>query len=343
MFGAAQILKVSDEVKEAVSGAAEASVRAVKISVDKETLVVAGTVPETESLEADFNKIQELLEDDKPCLVVARLKGSEHHQETDWALISYGPDNAPVKLRMMNANSMKPIKEALSLSFLEYQITMKDEVTLAGFTEATHVMSEQERRDVMSREERQIADVKKEQLKEQAAAPKMLAGLVALKVKVQESFEEAMKAFMESENKAVVATLTGEKSEELSGKVLDDIATPSALKGGKLPNDTSCFILVKKEAPKILFLTWQPEDVPIKLRMKSSTFKASTMDVVKEMLPDAEILTANATEEDDINDEMGNPRKVTEEEVAPQSTGGYKPSGVPVGGVRMPGMGGPMC
>lgn len=193
----------------------------------------------------------------------------------------------------------------------------------------------------MSQEERQIADVKKEQLKEQAAAPKMLAGLVALKVKAQDSFDEAMKTFMESEGKAVVAKLTGEKSEDLSGEIFDDIATPSALKG-KLPSDQACFVLIKKEAPKIVFLTWQPEDVPIKLRMKASTFKASVMDAVKELLPDAELLTANATDEDELVDEMGNPRKVTAEETqveAPKpTTGGYKP---PVGGFALPGMGGP--
>jgi hydroxymethylpyrimidine/phosphomethylpyrimidine kinase len=169
----------------------------------------------------------------------------------------------------------------------------------------------------------------------------MLAGLVALKVKAQESFEEAMKTFLDSENKAVVAKLTGAKSEDLSGEIFDDISAPTALKG-KLPNDTACFVLVKKEAPKVLFLMWQPEDVPVKMRMKASTFKASVMDCVKELLPDAELLTANATEEDDLNDEMGNPRKVTMEETqaeaAPKPTGGFKP---PVGGYSLPGMGGP--
>jgi twinfilin-like protein len=174
MFGAALVLKVSDDAKAAVTGAAEASVRAIKIVVDKETLVAGGTVPETESLEEDFKSIQAILDDDKPCIVLVRLKGSPNHQESDWALIAYTPDNAPVKQRMMNASSVKPIKEALGLPFMEYQITDKDEVTLKGFSEATHVMTEQERRECMSREERQVADVKKEQLKEQAARPRCL-------------------------------------------------------------------------------------------------------------------------------------------------------------------------
>lgn len=350
MFGAALVLKVDADVKEKVEST---GVRAVKVVAEKETLKSTETVAESESLEEDFEGVAAILEDDKPCIVLVNLKGSPNHAETDWALIAYTPDNAPVKTRMLNASSVKPLKEKLEpLKFLEYQITEKDEATLAKFLEATHVMSEQERRDCMSKEERQIADVKKEQLKEQAAAPKMLAGLKNLKVAEQESFTEAMKDFLVSENKALKAMLTGDKGEELSGEVIDDVASPSGLKG-KLPGNDSCFVIMKKEASKILFITWQPDDVPIKQKMKASTFKASVLDLVKEYLrsptpegeqeTEPEILTAGANDEDELNDEMGNPRrKVTAEDLAepqaPKPTGGYKP---PCGGIAMPGMGGP--
>jgi hypothetical protein len=337
-------LPVSDECKATVKGAAEASLRCVMVGIEGEALVAEATFPESESPEADFKAMQAKLTDDKASILLVRLKGAGAYGDDDWAMISFVPDNAPVKTRMMTASSLKPLKAEFSWPFVQWEITSKDEVTLAQFLSDNKKLSEEERRDAMSREERDMEDVKKEVAKEQASAPKKLAGLVALQVKAQRSFDEGMATLQSEEKVALLGQLCGDKSEELSGEILDDIEKPSDLKGGKLPQDHPVYVIMKKTESRWLLISWQPENAPIKIRMKGSTFKASVLELLKEALPgDAEIVTTECQDEDDLEDDLGEPRKASEGGEAPGAaaapkTGGYKP---PFGGMAMPGMGGP--
>lgn len=320
-----------------MKGAAEASVRVIKVVARGEELVCDSTLPESDSLEEDIKALGESLADAEPCIALVRLKGSERFADTDWAMVSYTPDNAPVKARMLNASSHKTLMDAFSdIKFKEYQVTMKDEVTLAQFYEATKELSDSERRDAMSREERDHDDVKKQLAKEQAAAPKMLAGLVALKIKALESFDEAVKVFKETEEgKAVLARLVGDTNEELDGKVLDDVTSPPSLKG-KLPPAEPCYVLFKLSPTRLLFISWLPEGTPVKLRMKCSTFKASVLDHVKEVLPEFESISrSEITDEDDLTEDLGKQSAASEETEAASA----KPAFKPPGGYALPGMG----
>lgn len=341
-------LKIAAALKAAVEGAVDANVRAVKACAEGETLVVDGTLPETESLETDFAALGASFEDAKPCIALLRLKGCERFATIEhWAMISYTPDNAPVKARMLNASSHKPLQiEFKDFKFVEYQVTMKDEVTLAQFLEATKELTETERRAAMTQQERDLADVKKATAKEQASAPKMLAGLVALRIKAHDSFNDAVKTLLAEEGKAVLGRLAGDKNEELSGEVLSDITSPSALKG-KLPAEEPSYVIWKAAPTRLLLISWLPEFTPVKLRMKCSTFKASVIDLVKELAPEIEdIRTTEITDQDDITDELAEERAPKGESAG--GTGGYDGSPKaapkwkpPAGGFALPGMGPP--
>merc|ERR1719310_2643152 len=149
-------------------------------------------------------------------------------------MIGWAPDDGPVKMRMLTASSKKTVQKELSpLSFKEYNCTERDEATLPQFLEATRKLTGDDRRAAMTLAEQDAEDVRIEVEKERANAPKKLAGLVALQVKVQDSFNDALKKFLEEEGKAVVARLSGEKNEDLSGEVMDDVSAPSKLKGNR--------------------------------------------------------------------------------------------------------------
>jgi len=274
--------------------------------------------------------------------LLVRLKGSDRFGDTDWALVVYTPDNAPVRARMLNASSVKPLQiEFKGKRFEEYQASLKDEVTLKQFLDATKELTEAERMSAMTQEERDHEGVKKALAKEQAAAPKMLAGLVALKIKAHDSFIEAVKTVLAEENKAVLGKLTGEKNEELAGEVLSDIEKVSSLKGEKLPAETPCYVLMKPAADRLCLISWLPEFTPVKLRMKCSTFKASVIDQIKELAPDiSSIVQAEVTCEDDLEDNLSDEKKTSGGD-----GGGYAPAAAPkfrppVGGFALPGMGG---
>merc|ERR1712039_784981 len=132
-------LPVDGSLREEVEGAPEKSIRVIKVVVSGEKLVSGGTLPETASLEDDFRALGDSLEDDKPCIALVRLKGCERASLEDaWAMVVYKPDNAPVKARMLNASSVKPVQiEFKSMQFEEYQATEKSEIPLSQFLEST--------------------------------------------------------------------------------------------------------------------------------------------------------------------------------------------------------------
>jgi len=237
-------------------------------------------------------------------------------------------------------------QELSSLSLKEYNCTEKDEATLAQFLEATKKLTNEDRRAAMTREEQDAEDVRIQFEQERKNAPKKLAGLVALQVKVQDSFPAAMKQMLEEDGKAVLARLVGPTSEELSGEVLDDALPPSKLKGGRLPASEPCYIVLRPQEGHILLVSWLPDNAPAKMKMKCSTFKSSVTDVVKEAIGDAKFAAVELSDEDDLEDSLATEpfvEKAAKPAVAAMGGGygggppaGFKP---PPGGFALPGMG----
>jgi len=331
------------DVERVIQG--EDQIRAFKVVVGGEKgekLVNGGQVDETDSIEEDFAKLAASLDADKPCIALVRLNGSKQFEEKDWAMILYTPDSAPVKARMMNAASKKPLAAAFKdIKFTEYQVTEVKEVNLKDFLAATKEMTKDEKLDCMTQEERDRLRVTEEIRQEQLAAPKKLAGLVALKIKPRDDFNEAVKTMMAEEGKAVLGRLCGDKNEELSGEVLG-ASKPSELKG-KLPKEEPCYALTNLKDKRVLLMTWLPEDAPGRLRMKCATFKASIVDHLKTAFADSidSIALAEITEEDDLEDNLGEEKAAggypdEDTNTAPAAKPKFKP---PCGGFKMPGMG----
>lgn len=357
-FGSANAnLVVSEDLRSAVAEAVEKKTRAIKILADQkaEKLSAAGSVPESDSLAADFLAVgKELCEDGQPCLVLLRLKGSEGADsasaadagESDWALIAWAPDDSPVKLRMLTASSKKTVtKEFKDLSFREYNATERDEVTLEEYLKATKKLSGAERRAAMSPEERGIEDVKIAQESERkslTANPMKLVGLASLRIKAQDSFRESLDSLFEEGctlNRAMVCLLAGATSEEVDGEILDDIDAPSSLKG-LLPVELPAWVVLRPSEDKVLFICWLPDNAPAKLKMKLSTFKGSVQNLIEAKSDDRyDVRSVELSEQDDLSDDLATKPFLTEaKEKTPAGAGGGYGGGV--GGFALPGMGG---
>lgn len=342
-------LKVADELKAAVAGAAESKTRAVKVNIEAkaETLSLGATIPEGPTIKEDWAGISSIVEDGVPCVVLVRLQKAEGDADAPdvpanaWVMIGWTPGDSPVKLRMLSASSRKGLKDAFKesdIKFKELPVTDRDELSYAAFVEATRDMTGDERREAMTQSERDAEDTKAEQAAMLKTAPKMLAGLVSLKIKAQSSFEDAIKLLMNEDGKAVIGKLAGDKGEELSGQSLADIPTPSALKG-KLPDDDPCYVLVKISAEKILLISWLPENSSVKPRMKLSTFKSSVVELIKELTSVADVKAAEISFEEMLTDDLGVASAKDEAaDAAPAPE--KKHGGPPPGAVAMPGMGG---
>jgi len=354
-------LAVDDTIKKAVL---EDKLRAVKVVVDSggERLVADKSLPESESLEEDFKTIASVLEDSVPCLVLVRLKGGDGEgsapgaEESDYAMIAWTPSLAPVKLRMLCASSRKTLQaEFKDLRFKEYNASEPDEVTLSEYMETTRELTQSDRHAAMTREELDAEAVKMLSAKEQGTQPKMLAGLAALQVQVQASFEDAFGRLLAEEGKVVLARLSGSSGEELSGEVMEETASlPSQLRG-RLPEEEPCYVLIRPNEASCLMISWLPEFSAVKKKMKCSTFKASVVDTIRQRLGDRKLLQAEVSCNDDLEDNLADPPAEQPEgdaaaaQAEPAPTGPKPPPGAfalpgmgmkpPPGAVAMPGMG----
>lgn len=354
-IGTSANLKVVEELTEAVEKAADNKHRAVKVVVDMKTesLKCDGTLPEGASMAEDFGAIASLLDDAIPCLILLRLQGVEGDtsgpagQEGDWAMLAWTPEDAPVKLKMGCASSRRTVREAFNtLRFKEYQTTERGEMTLDQFMEATKALTRDDRRDVMTQQERDQADVREKFQEEQKRAPKLLAGLVALQIKALDSWSDAIRQLLTDDGKAVVGRLAGDKLEDLDGQVLDGVpatGSPTALRGGKLPAEEPAYVLFRPKEGRVLLISWLPDNAKAKMKMKFSTFKASVVDLIKSAAPEHTVATVEVSEEDELTDSLKSVEPAAAKVAAMAAAasapkaGGFRP---PPGAVAMPGMGG---
>eukprot|EP00930_Biecheleria_cincta_P063173 TRINITY_DN48676_c0_g1_i1.p1 TRINITY_DN48676_c0_g1~~TRINITY_DN48676_c0_g1_i1.p1 ORF type:complete len:497 (-),score=136.82 TRINITY_DN48676_c0_g1_i1:128-1618(-) len=347
-------LQIDEALKATLSADAASRPAAVKVTVDvaAEKLVCAASVPQGSSVEEVFEALAKLLEGGVPCLALVCLVGSEKNAcEEDWALVAWTPSDSPVKLRMLCASSRSTIRDAFSdFRFKEYTATEIDEVSLPNFMESTRVRTSKDRHAAMTQEEIDQAEVRSQVAKEQAAAPKMLAGLAALEVRLQPSFEESIGALLAGIDKrlAVLAQLEGPSGEEIAGQVLEDVGDPGDLKG-KLPADKPGYVVLPVQAGaeengrKLLMLSWTPDDSPVKARMKSSTFKASVVDHLRRLGGETELIFAEATSEDELTSALSKPEPAAAEATPDTSASPAKAAAEgprrPAGGMALPGMG----
>lgn len=334
--------------------------RAIKVVVDvaAERLMSERSVPEGNSLDADFESVASLLEDAIPCLVLVRL---EAHNE--WAMLAWTPLGSPAKLNMLCASSRRTLRDEFSkLSFKEYFVTERSEVTLAQFAESTRERSDADRTAAMTQDEIDAAEGRRAVEQERASAPKMLAGLVALQVKMQPSFEAAMVSVVAMCNApdcsvAVLARLGGRTGEELHGEVLEGASKPEDL-CGKLPADEPAYVLLPQQVPgrsgeeppvSFLLVSWLPDGASVTKRMKSSTFKASVVEKVKELSQGVSLgplLSVEITGEDELTSGLvvsaaasskASPLEPAAD--APHNESHAAPGGRPAGGIALPGLG----
>ncbi|PPR08099.1 hypothetical protein CVT24_010560 [Panaeolus cyanescens] len=89
------------------------STRFIKVLIQNESLVHDGSIPSTDSLEDDFAKLldQEFLSDDIPAYVLVKLATSQ-----EWLFISYVPETAKVRDKMLYASTRASFLKSLGSS-----------------------------------------------------------------------------------------------------------------------------------------------------------------------------------------------------------------------------------
>lgn len=136
----------------------KSALRLILVHIENESLVssLVRAPSESKTEVEDFELLGDILQDDKPAYVLFRLGD---HAEKDWLFISYVPDHAKVRDKMLYASTRATISRQLGDSNFKDSMfaTTKDELTPRGYL--AHLASKQAQAPMTLRE-RELADIK---------------------------------------------------------------------------------------------------------------------------------------------------------------------------------------
>ncbi|KAH8929202.1 actin depolymerizing protein [Atractiella rhizophila] len=145
----------SAELVQAFADAPAQGVRCLIVSIENESLIVTSSFPIQSTFLDDLEKLQTVLEDDQPAYVLFQLDNSE-----GWLFISYVPDVAKVRPKMLYASTRSTLTRTLGdAKFVDsLYANHKNDLSPSGYeahvrhTQSSHPMTEKEK---------ELAEIKK--------------------------------------------------------------------------------------------------------------------------------------------------------------------------------------
>ncbi|KAG8899179.1 Twinfilin-1 [Tulasnella sp. 403] len=301
-------------------------VRFLKIAIQNESLVPLGTWPcEGPELKDDLHVLATILEDNIPAYILAKLDSGDN----DWLFISYVPDVAKVRDKMLYASSRNALTKAIGGQVFKDTIfaTSKSDVTPDAY--AAHLRHLAAPKP-MSAREAELAEIRQAELK----SVEMFEGSRARKSHVDSQF--GLKWTQEvqdvvdnltsegSPNLIIIGVNTDNESLQLVNATtveLDDLADA-------LPSSDPCYAFYRWQGGKIVSIYTCPSASKIKVRMIYSSGKQMLINQVELSVGQKVFRRLEATEPKDLDLSF-----VNEQEEQPTSSTGppsfARPKGPP--------------
>ncbi|KAH7890002.1 actin depolymerizing protein [Phlebopus sp. FC_14] len=281
---------VSEELTQAFSAAIDAgNVRFIKVAIQNESLVPVTSVDVTGSLDDDLASLPNYLEDQKACYILVRLDDPS----SEWLAVSYVPDDAKVKEKMLYASTRNALTKSLGSTLFTDALfaTSKSDVTPEAY--AAHKRHQAAPKPLSAREQ-EMADIKAAEregtLYEGSRARQNHLGTNEVGYKWTPEAENAVKELGQlASNKAVVLQIDV-PTETLVLNSTSDADVGSL--GSIIPSSEPSFTLfawtnsqVQSEIRNdILFIYSCPTSSPIKYRMVYSSGALSIYRAVKALI-----------------------------------------------------------
>jgi twinfilin-like protein len=151
-------IKSNDELRKFFAKSKEGKIRMLKVVInDREELALASHKDIKHSdWSEDYNDfVLQSIETKMPCFIFYRFdeRDSEHNNSYTWLLITWTPDFAPIKQKMLYAATKSTLKLEFGAGQIKDELfcTCKDDVTLEGYQK--HVKAQHAPAPLTSREE----------------------------------------------------------------------------------------------------------------------------------------------------------------------------------------------
>lgn len=146
-------IKANDELRAFFSKCKDGKIRAFKVMIKDEELVLDGNYERKCTWQDDYDKfVLPLIEHEQPCYIFFRLD-SQNEAGYEWVLICWSPDNSPVRQKMLYASTKATLKKEFGGGQIKDELfgTLKEDINLRGYKK--HVESEVAPQPLSSSEE----------------------------------------------------------------------------------------------------------------------------------------------------------------------------------------------
>ncbi|KAL1495098.1 hypothetical protein ABEB36_010569 [Hypothenemus hampei] len=128
-------IRANEALKKYFSKCKDGKVRIFKVAIEQEQLVLKEQKPEKHNWEKDYEKyVTPLVEVNQPCYLLFRLD-DKNSLGYEWLFISWSPDTAPIRQKMLYASTKATLKQEFGTSQIKEELhgTILTDITLEGY------------------------------------------------------------------------------------------------------------------------------------------------------------------------------------------------------------------
>lgn len=232
-------IRVSDELSKTFSNLSN-DVRALKISIKDEVLVVNGEQSASGSFESDFDNVAKLVEDNEAAYILVR-------QDDDlYVFVSYVGDTARVKDKMLYASTRNTVTRELGSGKFStaYFATTLDELSYQAFSRQTKSATAEA---PLSEKEKDLQNVKQAEEETHNTQTKKAIVSSGVSFPMSEEARQALNVLQTTSTSRVVSLSINMKTEVIELELDRDVEIEDLI---------SC---VPTDAPRYTFFAWVHE------------------------------------------------------------------------------------
>lgn len=137
-------IKANAELKKFFGKSRDGKIRIIKVSIENEELTLSGHQNAKGTWEQDFDRyVPGFIVHDQPCYILYRFD-SKNSLGHEWLFISWSPDTAAIRQKMLYASTKATLKQEFGSAHLKDELhgTVKEEITLQGYKKYLSNVSE---------------------------------------------------------------------------------------------------------------------------------------------------------------------------------------------------------
>ncbi|XP_013408784.1 twinfilin-1 isoform X2 [Lingula anatina] len=129
-------ITASEDLRNFFATSKDGSIRLMKIGIDNEELVLLDKSEPRSSWEEDYDaQVLPHLDEKQPCYIFYRMDSTDNSDQYEWIYLSWSPDFASVKHKMLFAATRATLKREFGGGQVKWEIfgTVKEDLSLSGF------------------------------------------------------------------------------------------------------------------------------------------------------------------------------------------------------------------